>query len=161
MPGPNDASPAQRANPPKDGAAVPGGTASMPPRRTWFVFLIILVINYLIARSLFPGPGSPITIPYTAFREEAQKGNISAIYSKGTSIEGRFVNAVTWPPAEQKNEGRRLPLQPATQSRTADTFTTELPAFVDPGLETFLIEHKVEISAVPIQASGWSTLLFG
>ena len=46
--------------------------------------------------------------------------------------------------------------------RTGDTFTTELPAFVDPGLETFLIDHGVEISAVPIhEGSAWSTLLFG
>ena len=33
---------------------------------------------------------------------------------------------------------------------------TTLPAFVDPGLESFLIENKVEISAIPIQ--GGSTL---
>jgi cell division protease FtsH len=37
-----------------------------------------------------------------------------------------------------------------------------LPAFVDPGLESFLIGHKVEISAIPIQSgSAWTTLIFG
>ena len=43
------------------------------------------------------------------------------------------------------------------------TFTTTLPAFVDPGLEAFLIEHKVEISAEPIQRgnSPLATLIFG
>ena len=42
-------------------------------------------------------------------------------------------------------------------------FTTTLPSFVDPGLEAFLIDHKVEISAEPIQAGGspWATLIFG
>ena len=41
-------------------------------------------------------------------------------------------------------------------------FTTTLPSFVDPGLEAFLIDHTVEISAKPIQAGGslWATLLF-
>ena len=40
--------------------------------------------------------------------------------------------------------------------------TTTLPAFVDPGLESFLIEKKVEISAIPLQSGSlWSTLLFG
>ncbi|HZY16037.1 MAG TPA: ATP-dependent zinc metalloprotease FtsH, partial [Ramlibacter sp.] len=47
-------------------------------------------------------------------------------------------------------------------SRTASTFTTELPTFFDRGLEPFLIAHGVEISAVPIrQGSSWGTLLFG
>ena len=43
------------------------------------------------------------------------------------------------------------------------TFATTLPTFVDPGLETFLIDNGVEISAEPIQESGnpWATLLFG
>jgi cell division protease FtsH len=46
--------------------------------------------------------------------------------------------------------------------RTASTFTTTLPAFVDQGLEQFLINNKVEISAVPIQSgSALGTLLFG
>ena len=38
-----------------------------------------------------------------------------------------------------------------------------MPAFVDPGLEAFLIEHKVEISAEPIPEGGspWATLIFG
>ena len=42
------------------------------------------------------------------------------------------------------------------------TFTTTLPSFVDPGLEAFLIDHKVEISAKPIQEGGslWATLFF-
>ena len=39
-------------------------------------------------------------------------------------------------------------------------FNTELPAFFDRNLESFLIQHNVEISAVPIQQGGlWSTLL--
>ena len=41
-------------------------------------------------------------------------------------------------------------------------FTTILPAFVDPGLEAFLIEHKVDISAEPIRGnSPLATLIFG
>ena len=45
----------------------------------------------------------------------------------------------------------------------AETFMTTLPAFVDPGLESFLIRHNVEISAVPIKPGGGplATLLYG
>lgn len=159
--------PTQRVNPSNGRTGKPEHSvpANIPPRRVWPVFLVILIINYLIMRSLFPGPDAPIMVPYTTFRDEVEKGNVSEIYSRGTSIEGRFVAAVTWPPpeqkAEQKNIRSRLPRQPNVQSQTADTFTTELPAFVDPELEAFLIDNKVEISAVPIQGSPWATFLFG
>ena len=47
--------------------------------------------------------------------------------------------------------------------RTSVNFVTTLPAFVDPGLERFLIDNGVEISAEPIEEGGsaLSTLLFG
>jgi len=144
------------------------GQANVPPRATWLAFLVILLINYLLMRLFLPAPGEPITIPYTVFKQEVAKGNVSAIYSKGTSIEGRFAQPVTWPPRGEKEPARkeppggfekRLESQPA---RTSDTFTTELPAFVDSGLEKFLIERNVEISALPIQSgSPWATLVFG
>jgi cell division protease FtsH len=105
-----------------------------------------------------------VTVPYTIFKQEVAKGNVTSIYSKGASIEGRFGTAVTWPPYDQKgkDKDRRPGSLMETPSRTSDTFNTELPAFVDPGLEEFLISHKVEISAVPIQSgSGWATLIYG
>jgi cell division protease FtsH len=132
------------------------------PRRAWAIFLAILFLNYLVARYLFPGAGEPITIPYTVFKEQAAKENVAAIYSRGTSIEGRFKDAVTWP-AQSAGKAPPGPTgRPQPQPRTSETFTTELPAFVDPGLEKFLIERGVEISAVPIrEGSAWTTLLFG
>jgi cell division protease FtsH len=140
----------------------------MPPRRTWLTFLIIIAINYVLMKSLFPGAGAPITVPYTAFKEEVQKRNVESIYSKGADIEGRFIKAVTWPPPQATKSGSqaeadsRVPqFLRAPESRTAKTFTTTLPAFVDPGFESFLIGNKVEISAIPIQGSPWATLLYG
>ena len=149
---------APRPSPPTAG---PGQTA-LPPRRAWLVFLVMLLLNYLLVRSLFPGGDAPISVPYTVFKQEVANGNVAAIYSQGTSIEGRFMNAVTWPPQEQAGKGAPSARGPAQQPRTGDTFTTELPAFVDNGLEQFLIEHDVEISAEPIrEGSPWATLLFG
>lgn len=146
------------------------GQANLPPRRTWLTFAIILIINYFLVRLLFPGPDAALTVPYTVFKQEIAKGNVQAIYSQGSSIEGRFATPVTWPaakagdatpPGDDAAPWSRL-LPPTPEPRTASTFTTTLPAFVDPGLEAFLIDNKVEISAVPIQAgSPWATLLFG
>jgi len=140
----------------------------MPPRRTWLTFLAILAVNYLVMRPLFPGPDEAITVPYTAFKEEVAKGNVEQIYSRGASIEGRFAKPVTWPPPSGSDATRSSgrdpppPLRSQPEPRTADTFKTTLLAFVDPGLEQFLSDNEVEISAVPIQGgSPWATLLYG
>jgi cell division protease FtsH len=141
----------------------------MPPRRTWWWFLLILIINYLLVRLLFPSPAGPTLVPYTLFREEVKKGNVQAIYSQGDTITGRFVTPVTHPPAREKDTPPRQEPQAATggnaelqeKPRQVTSFKTTLPSFVSPGLDSFLIDHKVEISAKPIQEdSTFRTLLF-
>ena len=159
--------------PPSEGR--PGATQGsgppwhMPPRKTWLTFLIVLAVNYLIIRMLFPNPDAAITIPYTTFKQQVAEGNVESIYSTGASIEGRFAEAVTWPPAKATPaatpDARKGPAawfsRPA-EPRSAKTFTTTLPAFVDPGLESFLIDNKVEISAIPIQSGNTlGSLLLG
>jgi cell division protease FtsH len=146
-------------------AAKPGGEKKLnvPPRRAWWTFVALLVVNYLVMRMLFPGEDAAVTIPYTTLKDEVAKGNVQAIYSQGASIEGRFKSAVLWPPASATSAAASAPrgFFGASEPRNATSFTTTLPAFVGPGLETFLIEHQVEISAVPIQGSGVATLLYG
>ena len=136
----NGSSPPNNAKPPKF-------SPTLPPRKYWPWFLVIVLINYYVVSTLFPQPNSPVTVPYTVFRDEAAKGNVTAIYSRGTASEGRFKAAVTWPtPEDVKQAGaartaidRRL-LPPA---HTSLYFNTELPAFFDRGLESFLIQHAV------------------
>ena len=162
----NPAAPERTGRPPASG---PEGQQRMPTRRMWLTFAIVLLANYVLVRILFPSPGDPIAIPYTAFKEEVSKGNVESIYSQGASIEGRFGTPVTWPRPESAPapEGktaimRAARAKDAAAPRTSDTFTTTLPAFVGPNLEMFLIDHGVEIRAVPIQTGGvLNTLLFG
>lgn len=146
---------------------------AMPPRKYWALFAAVLLVNWLVTSYLFPGADAPITVPYTVFREEAGKGNVTEIYSRATTIEGRFKAPVTWPPPQQAQAApapgqhasappRPLKGETRAPSRTAATFTTELPTFFDRDLEGFLISHGVEISAVPIQqGSVLATLLYG
>jgi cell division protease FtsH len=141
---------------------------NIPPRRAWWTFLVLLLVNYLLMRALFPGEDSAVPVPYTAFKDEVAKGNVQAIYSQGASIEGRFKSAVTWPApgSAAAKDAASAPrglggLLATPEPRPATSFTTTLPAFVGPGLETFLIDHGVEIRAVPIQGSGIATLLYG
>jgi cell division protease FtsH len=140
----------------------------MPPRKYWPWFFLVLLINYLLVSVLFPPPDAPVTVPYTVFREEVAKGNVTAIYSRGTTVEGRFKAAVTWPTPEELKQAGQTPPRTALDRRllppprTSVYFNTELPAFFDDrSLESFLIQHNVEISAVPIQQGGlWTTLLY-
>jgi cell division protease FtsH len=136
----------------------PGEQSTMPPRRTWLWFALILLANFLLVRLLFPSPEAAIEVPYTFFKEQVSSGNVEAIYSQGDTLEGRFEKPVTYPPKGE--QGVESDLQP----RTSKTFTTVLPSFVipDPALEQFLIDNGVQITAKPIQQGGslWQTLLF-
>jgi cell division protease FtsH len=127
----------------------------MPPRRAWLTFVLILLANFLLVRWLFPSGETPVTVPYTLFREEVTRRNVEEIYSRGERITGHFIRPVTWPAAPDSVSGAR--------PREVTTFATTLPAFVDPGLEQLLIANGVEISAEPIERGGNPilTLLFG
>jgi cell division protease FtsH len=168
----SDSTPAGRV-PATDGRpGAPKGTwqAKMPPRRTWIWFVLVLLANFVLVRLFMPGPEGPVTVPYTLFKEEVGKGNVEAIFSRGDTITGRFKAPVTYPPAGGQGAAPGGEPRPAGESgaarrgpsKTVRTFTTTLPSFVDPGLEAFLIDHGVEISAEPIHegSSPWATLFF-
>ena len=127
----------------------------MPPRRTWLTFLVILAINFLIVRMLFPPGDDASTVPYTLFKEQVAARNVEKIYSQGEGITGRFLQPVTYPAERDTLTG--------TDPAQVLTFETTVPAFVDPGLEALLIANGVEISAEPIEggANPIFTLLFG
>ena len=123
----------------------------MPPRRTWLFFIVIILVNFFLIRLLFPAP-QVVKVPYTKFKEEALRGNVQRIYSRGESITGLFRSAVLFPATPDSTAK-------IAQRRITD-FSTTLPAFVDAGLETLLIAHGVEISAEPIQQDNiWISLL--
>jgi cell division protease FtsH len=179
-----DSTPAGRGQPADSGPGAPKGIgqAKMPPGKTWLWFVLIVLANYVLVRLLMPGPEGPATVPYTLFKEEVGKGNVEAIHSRGATITGRFKTPVTYPPAGEQSgapAGEPQPTgerpaapggepRPAGESGTArrgppktvTTFTTTLPTFVDPGLEAFLIQNGVEISAEPIREGGSSWLTF-
>jgi cell division protease FtsH len=154
--------------PPQRGAGNPpqANPPKMPPRRTWTWFVMALLLNYVLVSVFMPNPDAPVTVPYTLFKQEVEKDNVDAIYARGETISGRFKTAVALPPP-RKAQGAAGSQQTGQQDggwlsnwlesrepTSATNFTTTLPAFVDPGLESFLIEHGVEISARPIQQGG-------
>jgi cell division protease FtsH len=142
----------------------------MPPGRSLLTFIIILLVNYLLMKLFFTDPEAAVTIPYTVFKSEITKKNVEAVYAHGEVIEGRFIKPITWPPPSHdkdknkaKDKGPEWPPLRAAQPRSAKTFETTLPVFLDPGLETLLIDKGVEIRAESIQSGGGAlrTLLVG
>lgn len=129
----------------------PADGAGIPPRRTWLAFFLLLTLNYVLMSQFFPGPEGPEPISYTVFRAELAKDNVEAIHTRGEAIEGKFKSPVQWTPPTAEG-------QPAPKARNIENFTTILPLFVDPGLETELIKRGVDIRATPIQ-TGSNTLL--
>ncbi len=134
-----------------------GGT-KIPPTRTWVWFIALLLFNYFLMSTLFPDPTAPTTIPYTLFKEEVAKGNVGAVYSKGESLTGEFESPVVYPQPEEDSASTKASERESfffrneeKQPKEVVNFSTTLPAFLDSGLEAFLIEQEVEILATPIQ----------
>lgn len=150
------------------GGGKPGGRkANMPPRRTWLWFLLILLANFLLVRVLAPGPAAPTTVPYTLFKEEVRKGNVRVVSAQGETITGSFVTAVDLPPPTGEKQqpgadaapGRERGPDVGEKPKTVTAFKTVLPSFVEPGLESFLVDHGVVINATSTEVSPWRTLL--
>lgn len=118
-----------------------GEQMRLPSGRIWIFFLLILFFNYLVGMFI-QSDTEPVKIPYTLFKEELGKGNVKAIYTKGEIITGQFMDTVVHEPIEW--QGQKPP------SQDVFYFTTILPSFVDPGLESLLIEQGVIIRAEPI-----------
>jgi cell division protease FtsH len=147
----------------------------------WWWFAALVLLNFMLSRWLVPPAEAPAVVPYTLFKEQVGARNVAAIYSQGEEISGKFSTPIDFPPPgrQPSQPGRstgapdgsgstwigRLFGQRAQTSEPSKvtSFETTLPAFVDPGLERFLIDHGVEISATPISEGGspWFTLLFG
>ncbi|MGE5170372.1 MAG: ATP-dependent zinc metalloprotease FtsH [Rudaea sp.] len=143
-----------------------GGQSKIPPGRTWLWFAIALLLNFMLARYLVPGGEVPLTVPYTFFKDEVSQHNVKAIYSRGETLTGLFAQPVTYPPAEEQAGTKPATVRGVPRTgppRTGTTFETTLPAFVGPGLEQFLIDNGVEISAEPIAqgSSPLATFLLG
>jgi cell division protease FtsH len=113
------------------------------------VFIIAaFVLNYWLAsRSLSEPPR--VRIPYSPlFLEQVRDGNVARITSKGSSVQGVFHTAVSYPASHAKRA----------------RFATEIPSFADStALSRLLQQHNVVINAEPLQtpAAWWETLVYG
>jgi cell division protease FtsH len=104
------------------------------PGGRWFLLVLVgmLAVNWIITNVLLGGPPARITVPYTAFLEELDKGNVASVTSTAETIQGRFKTAV---------------LDPADAQHTSTDFQTQRPSFADDNLLARLLEHEVVVNA--------------
>ncbi len=98
--------------------------ANMPPRITWIFFIVILLMNLWLSRTLAPEQTTPLTVPYTLFREEVAKGNVERIFGRGETITGSFRKAITYPTPDKTESDPEAVLKKADRSQGV----TEPPA---------------------------------
>jgi len=156
----NDLVPGKRVQTGEKGPGAPMDTTprKVPPFRDWLGFAILVLINIVLARWLFPGQETTVTIPYTVFKEEVAKSNVKVIYCKGELITGDFARAIAYPPPSIKRDSsasgstatKVAVAKQTVEPKLVRSFKTILPSFAGPGLESLLIDHGVEISAQPI-----------
>jgi cell division protease FtsH len=126
----------------------------MVPRARMFIAILIglLVVNLVIS-FVTGGPPSRQRIPFQPFFvDQVKAGNVEEISSQENSIEGDLVNAATYDPP-----GDAEPI-------TVTSFETEVPAFIDHGQITKLLQSEnVVVNAEPPDTgrSIWATLLLG
>jgi cell division protease FtsH len=119
-------------------------------RVAWWVVasvIALLTINYYTAtRATQAHPR--VRIPYSpVFLQQVRQGNVDAIQSKGTAIQGTFKSS-----------------QKIGKSKPTKLFKTEVPAFANTDALSKLLESKgVVINAQPLDtgASWWQNLLLG
>src|SRR3954454_6029191 len=132
------------------GAPPPPKPPMMPrfARRIWPFLLILFALNYWVA-STIPDKKARVEIPYTIFKSAVRDGNVLAITSKGTAIQGVTRKPITYP------EGKK--------AKTSTNFQTEQPAFADTGLEALLEQHRVTVNAKPLDngRSALASILLG
>src|SRR5437588_3612167 len=121
-----------RSAPPKaDGA--PG--AGRPRRPSfWVLIAVFFLVNWLLSSWLMAAPART-EVPYTFFRQQVDANKVAEITSTEDAIQGRFREAVTYPPGK---DGK-----PVTR------FSTFRPSFAEDDLLKDLADKGVQVDARP------------
>ncbi len=126
----------------------PRGWRQQMPGGRWFwaALLGALAVNWLISSWLL-APAPPLAVPYTAFLDELDAGNVESIVATGEEIQGRFVAPIT---------------DPENPEVTAEAFETRRPTFAEDDLLQRLVDEGVVVNAEPEGGTAfWQQLVFG
>ena len=132
----------------------PDGRGAPPPQQTakprifgpGFVifFFLLLLLNALLVSSLTTQP-TRVRIPYSpTFLAQVESGNVTAVSTKGTSVQGTFRNPVRYP---------------NSSATPASEFTTEIPEFANNNALIALLQKKGVVINATSPSTGTSVLV--
>ena len=107
----------------------PADLAPWPPLRRWWRLLLfpaLLLANLALIQLVTPGHPQRIEVSYTFFKQQVEADNVAQISTRADTIQGTFRQSVAYQP------------DPAVAAKTVADFSTVIPAFADPGLESLL-----------------------
>jgi cell division protease FtsH len=131
--------------PPPDSSPPRNGWRWLRSRRFWCVVAAALALNWFVASQINHGE-QRVKIPYTFFRDQVMKRNVTEVASSGETIRGTF----------------RRSVDPPGKAQVAHRFTTVRPDFADDHLLALLVNKGVEVRAAPpATAPLLATLLIG
>ena len=142
------------ASAPPGQPASPASRAPRPPLGRWWRLLIfpaLLLANFLLLQVVMPGQPQRVDVSYTFFKQQVEADNVAQISTRSDTIQGTFRQSVAYQP------------DPAVAAKTVADFSTVIPSFADPGLETLLGAHGGTINARPLDqpANPFITVLLG
>ncbi|KAB2388528.1 ATP-dependent zinc metalloprotease FtsH [Actinomadura montaniterrae] len=116
-----------------------GGFGGWRPRRNtslfWLLLLVVFGLSYVSMH--YTGQQDKVSVPYTAFTQQVQAGNVKDVYTKGYQIQGKLKSA-------QQVPGQKDP------KKTYTAFETLRPAFADDKIYTEMVNKGVEVEAKPV-----------
>jgi cell division protease FtsH len=102
------------------------------------LFPALLLVDFLLIQFVTPGQPQRFEVSYTFFKQQVEADNVAQISTRADTIQGTFKQAVPYQP------------DAAVPAKTAADFSTVIPAFADPGLESLLAAHGGVINARPL-----------
>jgi cell division protease FtsH len=133
--------PSLRPTPVASPTVGPAGPPAKPSiRRRWqfLLFPLLLVLNYVLIQQMSPGQPQRVEVSYTFFKQQVEADNVAEISTRADTVQGTFKQAVPYQPNS------------TTAATRAADFSTVVPSFADPGLESLLNAHGGIINARPI-----------
>src|ERR1700757_4680711 len=82
------------------GSGAGGQPAQKPLRGIWWLFLVLLAINWIVAASVPSSAPATLSVPYSVFRTQVQQRNVASVTATGETIQGTFRRAVSYPPGK-------------------------------------------------------------
>ncbi len=119
------------------------------PKIHWFWWLVAIGLLIWNIFAFLPKTSPEVTIPYSAFLDQVESGNVVTVQLSGSEITGKFAKEVLWPQPGSQAAAAAPSATPVPPASYIDFNTIYPEAEGDPNLITMLRQNNVEINVAP------------